>query len=131
MFRREFEAIQRSHLIWVCSDFELRLANILQPDLETDLVTFFYPDSEISQISSKAEAGHFGRRKNFVWIGNFMHKPNYDSCRKLVDQIWPILYEQFPDTCKPELHLYGSNFPKDIVDLGNPNSGVYCKVTLL
>ena len=51
--------------------------NYVHGDKETDLKKLDY--------SYK----NFSRKKNFVWIGNFQHEPNYEAVKLLQEVIWP------------------------------------------
>lgn len=128
LYGREMAAIQRCHSTFVCSDFEQRLLKQVDPTIDSYLVTFFYDDERIAELVRQAESQKLGRRKNFVWIGNFMHRPNYESCKLLVTDLWPKIRKEFPESILPELHIYGSNFPKDIQDISSHDSSIRCKV---
>jgi len=47
----------------------------------------------------------FNDRKDFVFIGNFHHKPNWDAIRFLRADIWPIIHKALPGT---RMHIYGA-----------------------
>jgi len=84
-------------------------------------VTFFYPDAEIAKQIKKCELGHLGRRKGFVWLGNFIHRPNALACRKLISDSWPKIHAGLAEIGlqaeKEFLDIYGANFPKEPKEL--------------
>jgi len=53
----------------------------------------------------------FDERKDFVFIGGFLHKPNADAVKYFINDIWPIIREKLPD-CK--FLIVGSNMPEEI-----------------
>lgn len=66
----------------------------------------------------------FGQRKNFMFIGNGMHEPNYQTILSLKKDIWPFIKEKLPEA---ELHIYGAYFKEKILQLHQPKQGFYIK----
>lgn len=113
----------------VCSDFEGRLLNGMFPEIDVELITFFYPDSDIKVQKDKLSANKLGgRRKNFVWLGNFMHRPNHEAARILIEDIWPRIKKEIPVSLDYKLDIYGSNFSQEIFNLCKGRSDIRCKV---
>ena len=47
---------------------------------------------EIKETKLKDETEYkksFNRKKNFVFIGNYRHKPNFEAAKMLIYHIWP------------------------------------------
>lgn len=53
-----------------------------------------------------------------MFIGNFIHEPNWRTVELLKRNIWPILRKKVP---KAELHIYGAYSSEKVNQLHNPN----------
>jgi glycosyltransferase involved in cell wall biosynthesis len=53
-------------------------------------------------------------------MGNFRHKPNYESVLYLKNEIWPLIRKKLP---KAELHIYGAYANQNIKQLHNKKEG--------
>ena len=116
LFLREMSSIYRSDHVITCSSYEQILLSSYPFVPETSLVTFFYPKLPPSPASVS-----MGRRKNFVWIGNFMHRPNLEAARVLVEQVVPELEKELGGGWV--LDLYGSNFSQEIERICRQSQG--------
>jgi glycosyltransferase involved in cell wall biosynthesis len=56
----------------------------------------------------------FTDRKNLVFIGGYLHRPNVDAVLYFVKEIWPLITEVMPDC---EFWIVGSNVPDELKDL--------------
>lgn len=61
----------------------------------------------------------FSQRRDFMFIGNFRHAPNWDAVLQL-QQIWPHIKKQLPDAV---LNIYGAYPPKKAMAMDNPAKG--------
>lgn len=98
IFKREMASILRCDLSLIISEFELDL-----------LINTFKIDKDILHyvplfVEPKPGNKGFGKRKNFISIGNFLHEPNWQTVLEL-KMIWPQIKVKIPDA---ELHLYGA-----------------------
>jgi len=75
------------------------------PGIEIIPLAVAEPDAALQE---DANAG----ARRIVFVGNFMHPPNADAARFLVDEIFPPLREQFADL---ELHVVGPGAPSWLV----------------
>jgi glycosyltransferase involved in cell wall biosynthesis len=66
----------------------------------------------------------FEEREHFVFIGNFVHKPNVDAVLTLKNEIWSTIRKQLP---KVELHIYGAYIRPQIQELHNKKEGFIVK----
>ena len=66
----------------------------------------------------------FKDKKDFVFIGNFYHKPNIDAVVTLKKQIWSTIKKQLPNV---EMHIYGAYVNQQIRDLDNAKEGFLIK----
>ncbi len=60
----------------------------------------------------------FDGRKNIVFIGGYLHKPNVDAVLYFAQEIWPLISQELPDC---EFWVVGSNIPKEVEDLQGKN----------
>ena len=66
----------------------------------------------------------FEHRANFVFIGNFIHEPNWDAVKILKQKIWPRIRKQLPNA---QLHIYGAYASEKVNQLHNPAQGFFIK----
>jgi hypothetical protein len=103
--KREISAIFRCDFSLIISQVEMDLLfNNYQVSKER--VMYLPMWSEDSKSYSA-----FENRKNFVFIGNFMHDPNLDAVKFLKEEIWQKIRLNVPES---ELHIYGA-YPTDKV----------------
>jgi hypothetical protein len=62
----------------------------------------------------------FEDRKNFIFIGNFLHEPNWNAVQYLKETIWPLLKKQLPDAV---LNVYGAYPTQKVMQLHNKKDG--------
>ena len=114
LFSRELSSIFRSDLVFLTSDFEYRFLTQNYNLKNLYLSRFIYDPDDFNNNELNLDQRNFEKRKNFVWIGNFQHKPNFEAVKLLKEKIWPLIRKKLP---KAELHIYGANFPKDFEDI--------------
>ena len=116
--KREIASIYRCDLTLIISEFEMELLTVnYQVPKERLMYLPMWSDS-VSKINN------FTVRKHFMFIGNFMHEPNWDCVRYLKSEIWPLIRKKLPDT---ELHVYGA-YPTDkVFQLNNEKEGFIIK----
>lgn len=59
----------------------------------------------------------FAQRKDFMFIGNFLHEPNWHTVRVLKTEIWPKIGKLLPEA---ELHIYGAYTSEKVYQLHQP-----------
>ena len=64
----------------------------------------------------------FEQRKDFVFVGNFLHEPNWNAVQYLKETIWPLIKKQLPEA---DLHIYGAYPSQKVLQLHNPKQGFY------
>jgi glycosyltransferase involved in cell wall biosynthesis len=117
--KREIASILRCDLTLVISVFEF---NLLINELKIDRALLHYipfvPDhlsaEEIGQLPS------FEKRKDFMSIGNFLHRPNRDAVKLLHDTLWPEIKKKLPNS---NLLIYGAYPDEEIKKLHNQKKG--------
>jgi len=110
--KREIAAIFRCDLSLMVSDHEM---NLLQLIFQVPKSILFYLPIWIEKITP--EKPDFQSKKDFVFIGNFYHDPNWDSVLVLKNEIWPKLNDLLPNA---KLNIYGAYPTKKVHQLHNP-----------
>jgi glycosyltransferase involved in cell wall biosynthesis len=59
-------------------------------------------------------SGGFDNRKNILFLGGYLHKPNVDAVLYFMEEIWPIITKALPDC---EFLIAGSNIPLELEEL--------------
>ncbi|MCW8108757.1 glycosyltransferase family 4 protein [Alteromonas ponticola] len=113
--QREIAAILRSDLTLVISEHEQWILNN----------QFGIPAQQLMHLplletEFKCTSPAFSQRKDFVWIGNFRHAPNWDATLQLKQHIWPRIKQKLPDV---RLSVMGAYPPKKATQLEDHKSG--------
>jgi hypothetical protein len=119
--KREIASILRCDVSLMISEYEIEL---LQTVFKIDSNLLFYlplllepiEDSTIQNLPS------FEDRSNFVFIGNFLHEPNWNAVQYLKETIWPLIRKQMPDAV---LQIYGAYPSQKVLQLHNPKQGLH------
>lgn len=117
--KREIASILRCDLSLMISEFEMEL---LESAFKIDKALVYYlpfllepiDDTEIKELPS------FEDRKDFVFIGNFLHEPNWNAVQYLKETIWPLVKKQVPEAV---LNVYGAYSSQKVVQLHNSKDG--------
>jgi glycosyltransferase involved in cell wall biosynthesis len=114
--KREIASILRCDLSLMISRYEM---DLLMRIFKIDKALLFYIPFLLDNISKKtlAQFPSFKDRKDFYFVGNFLHKPNYDAVLYLKNTIWPLLSKRLP---KATLYIYGAYPPQKVMQLHNP-----------
>ena len=108
--RQELSIIDQSDVTIVLSDTELKCLQQLGKE-KLAILPLICDMKKRTRIP-------FSERCGVLFIGGYMHKPNVDAVKWLVDQIWPhvrrLTVEQNLDPIK--LHIYGSDMPEHFSD---------------
>lgn len=97
---------------------------------EIDLLknTYNFPENLLHYIpllSTKIENDLFkgyNERKDVVFVGNFLHEPNWHAVQVLKKEIWPLLSEKIPNA---QLHIYGAYATEKNYQLHNEKQGFF------
>ncbi|MGB5264146.1 MAG: glycosyltransferase, partial [Lutimonas sp.] len=117
--QREIASMLRCDLTLVISVFEFNLL-VNEFKFDKDLLHYipFVPDplsaEEIIKIPS------FENRKDFLSIGNFLHKPNRDAVLLLHKILWPAIKKKLPDS---NLLIFGAYPDEEINKLHDQKNG--------
>ncbi len=111
VFKREMASIYRSDLSLIISQKELLLLTE-KYNVPKEILNY------LPLLSQKKErkSFSFNERKDLIFVGNFLHQPNWNCVQYLKKEIWPKLSQKLPNT---KLHIYGSHASEKHLQLLN------------
>jgi glycosyltransferase involved in cell wall biosynthesis len=119
--KREIASILRCDLSLMISEFEMEL---LESVFKIDKALLFYLPFllEPIEVDSIRKLSSFKERKYFIFIGNFLHEPNWNAVQYLKETIWPFIRKQLPEAI---LHIYGAYPSQKVLQLHKPAEGFF------
>ena len=113
--KREIASILRCDLSLIISSYEMEL---LERFFKVDPALLLHLPFQLNPISTEEQEclPAFEARQHFVFIGNFLHEPNWNAVRFLKEEIWPLIHPKLPEA---ELHIYGAYPSQKVTDLHN------------
>jgi len=117
--KRELASIYRSDLSLIISKFEI---NLLEDQFKIDPKLISYLPFQVI-MGHKNTNPDFAARQHFMFIGNFLHEPNWKTVQVL-KEIWPSIRKKLP---KAELHIYGAYATEKVHQLENVKQGFIIK----
>ncbi|MFV8270663.1 glycosyltransferase [Flavobacterium sp. GT2N3] len=117
--KREVASILRCDLSLMISEFEMEL---LESTFKIEASLLYYLPFLLEPIDNTEteKLPSFGERKDFVFIGNFLHEPNWNAVHYLKEIIWPLLKKQIPEAV---LNVYGAYPSQKVLQLHNKTEG--------
>ncbi len=116
MAKREIASILRCDLSLMVSEFEMEL---LQTHFKIDKTLLYH----LPIFAEKLDViPTYGERNDFVFIGNFLHVPNWDCVKYLSEFIWPLLHSKLPAA---KMLVYGAYPSQKVLELHHPKSNFY------
>ena len=116
--KREIASILRCDLSLMVSEFEIEL---LQKQFKVSKDLLFYLPIFAERLN---EIPTFTERNDFVFIGNFLHEPNWDCVKYLSETIWPLLHKKLPEA---KMLIYGAYPSQKVLELNKPKQNFYIK----
>lgn len=116
---REIASILRSDLSLIISTYEM---NLLTEQFHISPSLLCYLPFQFEAATASKKLG-FEERQNFVFIGNFIHEPNWRTVVEL-KRLWPSIRKRLG---KVELHIYGAYPTQKVWDLNKPAEGFMVK----
>lgn len=114
--KREIASILRCDISLMVSEYEMELLQN-QFRISKDILHYLPIFAEkLSAIPSYEE------RNNFIFIGNFLHEPNWDCVKYLSASIWPLVHSRLPDA---KMLIYGAYPSQKIFQLHKPKENFY------
>ena len=120
---REIASIYRCDLSLIISEAEMEL---LDTYFKVDKSLLHYLPFLLESVTedSITNLPDFNSRANFITIGNFFHKPNYQSVVYLKEVILPGIRKQLPQA---QLHIYGAYASQKVTQLHKEAEGFLVK----
>jgi len=121
MAKREIAAILRCDLSLIISAVEM---DILQKQFSIDPSLIYYLPFLEEELTPATVQNwkDFEQREGFVFIGNFLHEPNWNTLQVLKTKIWPVLRKKLPEV---SLHIYGAYASQKVIQLNNAKEKFY------
>ena len=114
--KREIASILRCDISLIVSEFEMEL---LQKQFRVSKDILYY----LPIFAKKLEIlPTFQERKDFVFIGNFLHEPNWDCVKYLSEVIWPLINSKLPEA---KLLVYGAYPSQKVLELHKPKQNFH------
>jgi glycosyltransferase involved in cell wall biosynthesis len=119
--KREIASILRCDLSLMISEFEMEVLNNI---FKIDSKILFYLPFLVEEMKEKdlLKLPSFEDRQHFVFIGNFLHEPNWNTVQYLKEAIWPLIKKQFPEAV---LEVYGAYPSQKVLQLHQPKDGFF------
>jgi glycosyltransferase involved in cell wall biosynthesis len=117
--KREIASILRCDVSLMISEYEMQL---LTNTFKIDKVLLYYLPLllESNEVLNLEIVPSFDHRKDFVFIGNFLHEPNWNAVQYLKETIWPLIKKQLPEAI---LNVYGAYPSQKVLQLNNVKEG--------
>ncbi|MFV8355230.1 glycosyltransferase [Flavobacterium sp. XS1P32] len=113
--KREIASILRCDLSLMISEYEIEL---LTKTFKLDNSLLHYVpllvDSDAIPVLVKLPS--FEERQDFIFIGNFLHEPNWNAVQYLKETIWPLIKKQIPAAV---CSIYGAYPSQKVLQLHN------------
>ena len=119
--KREIASILRCDISLMISEHEIELLQSLFK-IDTDFLYYLPLLLEPIKESSIQNLPSFEERNNFVFIGNFLHEPNWNAVQYLKETIWPLIRKQMPEAV---LQVYGAYPSQKVLQLHKPAEGFH------
>jgi glycosyltransferase involved in cell wall biosynthesis len=114
--KREIASILRCDVSLMVSEFEIEL---LQNQFKVSKDLLFY----LPIFAEKLDlVPLYNERNDFVFIGNFLHEPNWDCVKYLSEVIWPMLHLQLPEA---KMMIYGAYPMQKVLQLHKPKQNFF------
>lgn len=117
--KREIASILRSDVSLMVSEYEME---VLLTVFKIDPSLLYYLPLLVDSVDLNSL--HFDERQHFVFIGNFLHEPNWNSVQYLKETIWPLIRKQLPTVV---LEIYGAYPSQKVFQLHNEKEGFLIK----
>lgn len=111
--KREIASIYRCDLSLIISETEM---NLLQNQFNIAPSLLYYLPflEEMPSETVIKQWKTFDEREGFVFIGNFLHEPNWHTLQQLKTSIWPTLSKLLPGV---SMHIYGAYASPKVLQL--------------
>ena len=121
--KREIASILRCDLTLMISKFEMKLLTKLFK-IRKSLLYYLPLLLDDNQIIPLEKLPAYEERLDFIFIGNFLHEPNWNAVQYLKQTIWPLIKNKIPEA---NLNIYGAYPTQKVLQLNNSKSGFLIK----
>lgn len=113
--KREIASILRCDISLLISEVEIEL---LQKHYKIDRSLLYYLPFLVDAIDDNTVQNWlpFEERKVFIFIGNFLHEPNWNAVQYIKESIWPLIRKELPDV---SMQIYGAYPSQKVLQLHN------------
>ena len=121
--KREIASILRCDLSLIISEFEM---DLLQKHFKIDKNLLYYLPFLVDEIDKTTVENwlSFEDRKDFIFIGNMLHEPNWNTVQYLKESVWPLIRKQLPEA---SMLIYGAYPSPKVNQLHQPKDGFLIK----
>lgn len=114
--KREIASILRCDISLLISEVEMEL---LQKHYKIDRSLLYYLPFLVDGIDQDTIQSWlpFKDREDFIFIGNFLHEPNWNAVQYLKESIWPLIRKELPEA---SMQIYGAYPSQKVLQLHNP-----------
>lgn len=114
--KREIASILRCDISLLISETEKEL---LETHFKIDPRLLYYLPFLVAPLSEETVSNwpEFEARTDFIFIGNFLHEPNWDAVQFLKESVWPLVRKALPGVC---LRIYGAYASQKVLQLHQP-----------
>ena len=116
--KRELASMYRSDLSLIISEAEITL--LTETYGIPKRLLFYLP--LLSEKINLSSMPIYEDRKDVVFVGNFLHEPNWQAVQTLKNEIWPLLRKQNKEI---QLHIYGAYASDKHKQLHKPQEHFY------
>ena len=119
--KREIASILRCDISLMIAEYEMELPQSVFK-IDSNLLYYLPLLLEPIEDSTIRKLPSFEERNNFVFIGNFLHEPNWNAVQYLKETIWPLIRKQIPEAI---LQIYGAYPSQKVLQLHKPAEGFH------
>lgn len=121
--KREIASIYRCDLTLIISEAEMEILTG-EFQIPENLLQYLPFLTEKVTAEKKNALPSFDDRRDFVSIGNFLHRPNLDAVIFLKTNIWPLIHKELPEA---KMNIFGAYPSQKIEQLHSPKTNFLIK----
>jgi len=121
--KREIASILRCDISLIISETEVK---ILWEKFKIDPSLIYYLPFLENKITSATIQNWipFEERADFIFIGNFLHEPNWNTVQVLKTKVWPSLRKKLPNA---KMNIFGSYASQKVLQLENKKENFFIR----
>jgi len=114
--KREIASMLRCDLSLIISEVEM---DLLQNQFKIDANLLHYLPFLVDEIDEETIKNWlpFEARKDFIFIGNFLHEPNWNTVQYIKESVWPLIRKKLPEA---SMQIYGAYPSQKVLQLHQP-----------